>query len=145
MPINPEINAQLPPLRIPRLRHHHVNHWDPYFENAMGQEIIGPQDVALHLGATAMLDCRVVMLADKTVMWTRQGAERPFLLTVGLDVHISDERYSLNFRYPNNYRLTIASVRREDHGQYACQINTHPPRTLITNVTVLVNLWGIFI
>ncbi|XP_034939013.1 zwei Ig domain protein zig-8-like [Chelonus insularis] len=132
-----QINTQWPSLKISRLRHHHVNHWDPYFENAKGEEINGPEHVALHLGATALLDCRVVMLSDKTVMWTRQDAEIPFLLTVGQDVHISDPRYSINFRYPNNFRLSIASVRREDHGQYACQVNTHPPRTLITNVTVL--------
>ncbi|XP_014295403.2 zwei Ig domain protein zig-8 [Microplitis demolitor] len=135
--VQTQINAHLPPLRVPRLRHHHVNHWDPYFENDEGQEINGPVHVALHLGATAMLDCRVVMLADKTVMWTRQDQDGPFLLTVGQDVHISDPRYSIHFRYPNNFRLSIAAVRREDYGQYACQINTHPPRTLITNVTIL--------
>ncbi|KAF7997953.1 hypothetical protein HCN44_009351 [Aphidius gifuensis] len=135
--IEAKINAQLPPLRLPRLRHHHVNHWDPYFENADGQEINGSQRVALHLGSTAMLDCRVAMLADKTVMWTRQGIERPFLLTLGKDVHISNPRYSINFQYPNNWRLTIESVRRDDNGQYACQVNTHPPKTLITDVNIL--------
>lgn len=75
-------------------------------------------------------------------MWTRQDQDGPFLLTVGQDVHISDPRYSIHFRYPNNFRLSIAAVRREDYGQYACQINTHPPRTLITNVTILGNFFN---
>lgn len=70
-------------------------------------------------------------------MWTRQGEERPFLLTLGKNVHISNPRYNINFRYPNNWRLIITSVKRDDHGQYACQVNTHPPKTLITDVTVL--------
>lgn len=73
------------------------------------------------------------------VMWTRQGTERPFLLTLGKDVHISNPRYSINFQYPNNWRLTIESVRRDDNGQYACQVNTHPPKTLITDVNILGN------
>lgn len=62
-----EIIANLPPLRIPRLRHHRVTDWDPYFENAEGQGINGSQNVALHLGATALLDCRVAMLSGKKV------------------------------------------------------------------------------
>lgn len=65
--ISEEISAILPPLRIPRLRHHRVTDWDPYFENAEGQGINGSQNVALHLGATALLDCRVAMLAGRKV------------------------------------------------------------------------------
>lgn len=65
--VTEEIIANLPPLRIPRLRHHRVTDWDPYFENAEGQGINGSQNVALHLGATALLDCRVAMLAGKKV------------------------------------------------------------------------------
>jgi len=49
------------------LRHHRVTDWDPYFENADGQGINGSQNVALHLGATAYLDCRVAMLSGKKV------------------------------------------------------------------------------
>lgn len=41
--------------------------WGPYFENAEGQGINGSQNVALHLGATALLDCRVAMLSGKKV------------------------------------------------------------------------------
>jgi len=54
-------------LRIPRLRHHRVTDWEPYFENADGQNINGSQNVALHLGATAYLDCRIAMLSGKKV------------------------------------------------------------------------------
>ncbi|XP_043670544.1 zwei Ig domain protein zig-8-like [Vespula pensylvanica] len=132
-----EISAILPPLRIPRLRHHRVTDWDPYFENAEGQGINGSQNVALHLGATALLDCRVAMLAGRKVMWVRRNDDWGSLLTLGNMTHISDTRYSVSFQYPNNWRLAIAGVRREDRGLYICQVNTHPPRMLVTNVTVL--------
>ncbi|XP_043277503.1 zwei Ig domain protein zig-8-like isoform X2 [Venturia canescens] len=132
-----QINVQLPPLRVPHLRHHHVTHWGPYFENAEGQWINGSQHVGLHLGATAMLDCRVAMLDKRTVMWVRKIADRPSLLTLGREVHITDPRYSVNFQYPNNWRLAISSVQKEDRGQYVCEVNTHPPTMLVTNVTVL--------
>lgn len=66
-----EITINLPPLRIPRLRHHRVTDWDPYFENADGQGINGSQNVALHLGATAYLDCRVAMLSGKKVCYIK--------------------------------------------------------------------------
>ncbi|KAH0955477.1 hypothetical protein HN011_009044 [Eciton burchellii] len=132
-----EIIVNLPPLRIPRLRHHRVTDWDPYFENADGQSVNGSQNVALHLGATALLDCRVAMLFGKKVMWLRRNTDWPSLLTLGNATHISDSRYSVSFQYPNNWRLAISGVRREDRGLYVCQVNTHPPRMLITNVTVL--------
>ncbi|KYM97400.1 PREDICTED: uncharacterized protein LOC108778438 [Cyphomyrmex costatus] len=132
-----EITINLPPLRIPYLRHHRVTDWDPYFENADGQGINGSQNVALHLGATAYLDCRVAMLSGKKVMWLRQNTDWASLLTLGNTTHISDSRYSVSFQYPNNWRLAISGVRREDHGVYVCQVNTHPPRMLVTNVTIL--------
>ncbi|KYM82997.1 hypothetical protein ALC53_06262 [Atta colombica] len=132
-----KITINLPPLRIPHLRHHRVTDWDPYFENANGQGINGSQNVALHLGATAYLDCRVAMLSGKKVMWLRQNTDWASLLTLGNTTHISDSRYSVSFQYPNNWRLAISGVRREDHGVYVCQVNTHPPRMLVMNVTIL--------
>lgn len=135
--LHEEIAAKLPPLRVPRLRHHRVTDWNPYFENAEGQGINGSQNVALHLGSTALLDCRVAMLSGKKVMWLRRNAEWASLLTLGNTTHISDSRYSVSFQYPNNWRLAIEGVRREDRGFYVCQVNTHPPRMLVTNVTVL--------
>lgn len=72
-------------------------------------------------------------------MWLRRNAESASLLTLDNTTHISDSRYSVRFQYPNNWRLAISGVRREDHGVYVCQVNTHPPRMLVTNVTVLGN------
>ncbi|XP_024947055.1 zwei Ig domain protein zig-8 isoform X2 [Cephus cinctus] len=132
-----ENGVQLPPMKLPHLRHHHVTHWGPYFENAEGEGISESQTVALHLGTSALLDCRVAMLADKMVMWMRRSTDGVSLLTVGKNTYSSDPRYSLNFQYPNNWRLAISSVQKEDHGQYVCQVSTHPPRMLNTEVTVL--------
>lgn len=52
---------------MPHLRHHHATRRGPYFENVEGQEINGSENVA-HLGDTALLDCRVVMLSGKMVI-----------------------------------------------------------------------------
>uniref|UniRef100_A0ABD2X8I7 Ig-like domain-containing protein n=1 Tax=Trichogramma kaykai TaxID=54128 RepID=A0ABD2X8I7_9HYME len=123
------------PLKVPHLRHHHVSHRGPYFENVEGQEINGSEKV-VHLGDTAFLDCRVVMLSGKMVMWIRQYPDKA-LLTVGKNTHIADDRYSVSFKYPNNWRLMITSIQKEDRGLYVCQVNTHPPRMLVTNVTIL--------
>ncbi|XP_033227890.1 zwei Ig domain protein zig-8-like [Belonocnema kinseyi] len=124
------------PLRIPHLRHHRVSQRGPYFENIEGQEINCSQNV-VQLGDTALLDCRIVMLSDRTVMWIRQSPDRTFLLTMGKSTHTADPRYSVKFKYPNNWRLAITSAQKEDRGLYVCQVNTHPPRMLITNVTIL--------
>ena len=70
-------------------------------------------------------------------MWIRQSPEGTFLLTMGKSTHTADRRYSVKFKYPNNWRLAISSVQKEDRGIYVCQVNTHPPRMLITNITIL--------
>lgn len=78
-------------------------------------------------------------------MWLRRNADWASLLTLGNTTHISDPRYSVSFQYPNNWRLAIAGVRREDRGLYVCQVNTHPPRMLVTNVTVLGNAFSLLV
>ena len=69
-------------------------------------------------------------------MWIRESPDCA-ILTIGESTHIADPRYSVKFKYPNNWRLEISSIQKEDRGVYVCQVNTHPPRVLVTNVTIL--------
>ncbi|XP_063233566.1 uncharacterized protein LOC134537230 [Bacillus rossius redtenbacheri] len=87
--------------------------------------------------AAARLDCCVAMLRDKTVTWLRRWPDRVRLLTVGLMTYSSDPRLQVGYQYPNNWRLLISPVRREDEGSYLCQVSTHPPRARTTYLTVL--------
>ncbi|CAK1542229.1 unnamed protein product [Leptosia nina] len=111
--------------------HHHERHWGPYFEER------NVTQVTAHVGAEALLNCRVVMLKDKTVMWLRHATETAQLLTVGPAPYAGDNRVASKFQYPNNWRLSINPVKWSDAGRYMCQISTHPPRTIYTDLSVL--------
>ncbi|XP_075979758.1 uncharacterized protein LOC142978981 isoform X2 [Anticarsia gemmatalis] len=111
--------------------HHHEHHWGPYFEEEKYTQ------VTAHVGAEALLNCRVVMLKDKTVMWLRNMTDTAQLLTVGKALYAGDNRIAVKFQYPNNWRLSMNPVKLSDAGHYMCQISTHPPRTIFTNLTVL--------
>ncbi|XP_071449940.1 uncharacterized protein [Hetaerina americana] len=106
--------------------------WGPYFED---QE--NATSVSVPLGGSVHLNCRVGMLHDKTVIWLRRRDDGVSLLTVGDAAYSSDSRVSLRYQYPNNWRLHISPVERPDEGTYLCQLSTHPPRAIYTNVTVL--------
>lgn len=73
------------------------------------------------------------------------------LLTVGTNTFVADLRYSVDFQFPNNFRLLIQNVTKRDEGIYECQvcgissltaldiifnatslkqISTHPPKVI---------------
>lgn len=76
-------------------------------------------------------------VTQRQVMWIRKNSDKFSLLTVGNNTYSGDRRINVRFQYPNNWRLHINPVQRDDAGLYTCQVSTHPPRVFSTNVTVL--------
>lgn len=67
------------------------------------------------------------------------------LLTVGMQTYSGDSRFSVEFQYPNNWRLRIADTNKSDEGQYECQISTYPPRVITTYFQVHCKLKSIIL
>ncbi|XP_065352794.1 uncharacterized protein LOC135947785 [Cloeon dipterum] len=134
----PAMRLTQPPLKRPSfLEHVHLHppdgqrRYGPYFEDGLG-----PFNVTARVGSTVLLDCRIGMLQDKTVTWIQRKEDSIHLLTVGKQAYSNDARFSLNFRYPNNWRLQILFVSRRDEATYECQVATHPPRVLQVRLRV---------
>lgn len=72
------------------------------------------------------------------VSWVRRksGENGLDLLTVGMNTYSGDTRYKMEFQYPNNWRLKIESIIKNDEGIYECQISTYPPRVIVKNLFV---------
>ncbi|XP_050461532.1 uncharacterized protein LOC126856757 [Cataglyphis hispanica] len=103
----------------------------PYFEDG-DQEM----NVTTRIGSTVLLDCKIGMLGDKKVTWLQHSKDSFRLLTVGRTPYSNDQRISLNFRYPSNWRLQILYASPRDSGLYQCQVATHPPLVKKINVVV---------
>lgn len=68
------------------------------------------------------------------VSWVKRERDNDSLqlLTVGKQTYSGDSRFSVEFQYPNNWRLRIADANKSDEGLYECQISTYPPRVIKT-------------
>jgi hypothetical protein len=73
-----------------------------------------------------------VSSCDRQVSWVRRkhGEDDLQLLTVGLHTYSGDSRYTVEFQYPNNWRLQIKFTNKRDEGTYECQLSTHPPKVI---------------
>lgn len=78
-------------------------------------------------------------------MWVRRTSDKFSLLTVGNITYSGDPRIKITFQYPNNWRLHIKPMQKDDAGLYMCQVSTHPPRVFATNVVVLRKYFHSFI
>ncbi|EDW18368.2 uncharacterized protein Dmoj_GI13191 [Drosophila mojavensis] len=118
--------------------HHHDQRYGPHFEDV--QRVGQPTNMTVQAGSSIHLNCRISLLQDKTVSWVRRSAQNEEnaldLLTVGLNAYTGDKRYKMEFQYPNNWRLKIINVKKDDEATYECQISTHPPRVIQINLHV---------
>ncbi|EDV96457.1 GH16257 [Drosophila grimshawi] len=118
--------------------HHHDQRYGPHFEDV--QRVGQPTNMTVQAGSSIHLNCRISLLQDKTVSWVRRNTlneENALdLLTVGLHAYTGDKRYKMEFQYPNNWRLKIGNVKKDDEATYECQISTHPPRVIQINLHV---------
>lgn len=71
------------------------------------------------------------------VSWVRRRDDQLHLITFGSSIYISDSRYSLEFKEPNDWQLHIQYVNERDEGQFECQINTSPPLILTVHLEVI--------
>ncbi|KAM0733468.1 Zwei Ig domain protein zig-8 [Formica fusca] len=103
----------------------------PYFEDGDRE-----MNVTTRIGSTVLLDCKIGMLGNKEVTWLQHSKDSFRLLTVGKMSYSNDQRISLNFRYPSNWRLQILYASPRDSGLYQCQVATHPPLVKKINVVI---------
>ncbi|XP_037906309.1 uncharacterized protein LOC119648612 [Hermetia illucens] len=117
--------------------HHHDQRYGPHFEDAVTDGNV--TNITVQAGSMIFLNCRISLLQDKTVSWVKRkgsGANPLQLLTVGMHTYSGDSRFTIDFQYPNNWRLKIGQAKKSDEGIYECQISTHPPRVIQINLHV---------
>jgi len=84
-------------------------------------------DISVQIGDRALLPCRVRQAANRSVSWVRKG--NGDLLAVGDDMFISDNRFQAQrIRASDTWTLQIRSVRKEDSGDYECQVSANEPK-----------------
>jgi len=82
-------------------------------------------NVTAILGKTALVNCRVEDIGNRTVSWIRHRDTH--LLTVGRYTYTSDQRFRAIHKVKSeDYLLQILSVQAADAGLYECQISTTP-------------------
>ncbi|XP_055309756.1 uncharacterized protein LOC129573352 isoform X2 [Sitodiplosis mosellana] len=134
----PMLNHILDSLSVSNSKHlHHDHRYGPHFEDI--PTIGNVTNITVPIGNAVYLNCRISLLQDKTVSWVRRkpGESGLELLTVGNQTYSGDSRYKIEFQYPNNWKLKIESVVREDEGTYECQISTYPPRVIQKNIFII--------
>ena len=87
------------------------------------------------VGSTVVLACRVTSLGTSSVSWLR--LPQLTVLSSGSQVFSSSPRVSvIHSEESPDYNLQISSVTGSDSGQYHCQLNTRPARSVLVNLMV---------
>lgn len=91
------------------------------------------------LGRSTRIDCMVTNLNGYQVSWLRRRGPEVSLLTTNLLVFSLDSRLAVSLEQDqHNWGLVIQSAQERDSGSYLCQVNTHPPATLMVHLIVIV-------
>ncbi|XP_066948300.1 lachesin-like [Macrobrachium rosenbergii] len=102
----------------------------PYFDYEQSA------NVTALLGKTAILNCRVKNIGNKTVSWIRHRDIH--LLTVGRFTYTSDQRFSASHAPGSeDWLLKIHYLQERDAGKYECQISTTPPVSHLVHLSVV--------
>ncbi|XP_015108640.1 uncharacterized protein LOC107035617 [Diachasma alloeum] len=96
------------------------------------------RNITERIGSTVQLDCRIGLLGDKKVTWFQPNKDSIRLLTVGNGQYSADERISLKFQYPDNWRLQIAYATLRDSGIYKCQVEIDPTNYMVKTYHVFI-------
>ncbi|XP_042224078.1 uncharacterized protein LOC121867968 [Homarus americanus] len=93
-------------------------------------------NVTALLGKTAVLNCRVKNIGNKTVSWVRHRDIH--LLTVGRFTYTSDQRFSARHSAGSeDWLLMVHYLQERDAGPYECQISTTPPMSHLIHLAVV--------
>ncbi|KAK8376921.1 hypothetical protein O3P69_010100 [Scylla paramamosain] len=88
------------------------------------------------LGKTAVLNCRVKNIGNKTVSWIRHRDVH--LLAVGGFTYTSDDRFTARHAAASqDWLLMIHYLQERDAGLYECQISTTPPQSHLIHLSVV--------
>ncbi|XP_045107945.1 zwei Ig domain protein zig-8-like isoform X2 [Portunus trituberculatus] len=94
------------------------------------------KNVTALLGKTAILNCRVKNIGNKTVSWIRHRDTH--LLTVGRFTYTSDARFSARHSQGSeDWLLMVYYLQERDNGMYVCQISTTPPMSHFVHLSVV--------
>jgi len=92
-------------------------------------------DILAILGKSALLNCRVRGVGNKTVSWIRH--KDTHLLTAGRYTYTSDERFqAIHKVLSEDYLLQIDPVQKSDSGLYECQISSTPVMSHVVHLDV---------
>ncbi|CAL4143015.1 unnamed protein product, partial [Meganyctiphanes norvegica] len=95
-----------------------------------------PRNVTVQVDKTAVLSCRVLNIADKSVAWIRH--EDLHILTVDKYRYTTDKRVSTVYNeVAQEWVLRIRKVTHDDAGMYECQVSTKPILSFIVNMEVV--------
>ncbi|XP_068209432.1 hemicentin-1-like [Palaemon carinicauda] len=103
----------------------------PYFLHYLNSSRI-----TINKGKTAVLDCQVFRLRDRTVqnkvISTIVQIQNKNLSKI-VQVQI---QYKIEFSEPNNWQLVIHATDEGDQGSYECQISSHPTKVRKVYLTI---------